>query len=94
LGGDEFAVVLHNIGSAANAVAVAERITAETHQPVLLGDTPVQPRASIGIAVAGSGELSPDELMHRADVAMYRAKRAKAAGYALYHDDLAEHPTR
>jgi diguanylate cyclase (GGDEF)-like protein len=92
LGGDEFAVVLHNIGSEANVVAVAERIAADMRHPVLLGDTPVQPSASIGIAVAGPGELSPDELMHRADLAMYRAKRAKTTGFELYSDDLAEHP--
>jgi diguanylate cyclase (GGDEF)-like protein len=92
LGGDEFGVVLHNIGTAANAVAVAERITADTRHPVLLGDTPVAPSASIGIAVAGPGELSPDELMRRADVAMYEAKRAKTTGYQLYRDDLARHP--
>jgi len=91
LGGDEFAVVLHNIGSAANAVAVAERIAADMRHPVLLGDTPVQPSASIGIAIADPGELSPDELMHRADLAMYRAKKAKTTGFELYRDDLAEH---
>jgi GGDEF domain-containing protein len=49
LGGDEFAVVLHNIGSAENAIAVAERIAADMQNPVLVrDDTPVQPRASIG----------------------------------------------
>jgi diguanylate cyclase (GGDEF)-like protein len=94
LGGDEFAVVLHNIGSAANAVAVAERIAADLGQPVLLGDTPVQPSASIGIAVAGPGEVSPEELMRRADLAMYRAKRGKTTGFALYQDEVAEHPAR
>jgi diguanylate cyclase (GGDEF)-like protein len=94
LGGDEFAVVLHNIGSAANAVTVAERIAADLGQPVLLGDTPVQPSASIGIAVAGPGEVSPEELMRRADLAMYRAKRGKTTGFALYQDEVAEHPAR
>ena len=93
LGGDEFAVVLHNIGSAANAVAVAERIAADMRQPVLLGDTPVQPNASIGIALAEPGELSPDELMHRADLAMYRAKRAKTTGFELYREIFVEQST-
>jgi diguanylate cyclase (GGDEF)-like protein len=91
LGGDEFAVILHNIGSAANAVAVAKRITADTRHPVLLGDTPVAPSASIGIAIAGPGELLPDELMRRADMAMYRAKQAKMTGFELYREHLAQH---
>ena len=74
LGGDEFAVVLHDIASPANAQAVVERIVADLRNPVLIGDTPVQPRASIGIAVAGPGELTVDRLLHFADLAMYHAK--------------------
>ncbi|WP_158647600.1 GGDEF domain-containing protein [Actinoplanes sp. ATCC 53533] len=74
LGGDEFAVVLHNIESSANAQAVVERIVADLRNPVLIGDAPVRPRASIGIAVSRPGELTVDQLLHFADLAMYRAK--------------------
>jgi diguanylate cyclase (GGDEF)-like protein len=74
LGGDEFAVVLHNIESTANAQAVVERIVTDLRNPVLIGDTPVRPRASIGIAVSRPGELTVDQLLHFADLAMYRAK--------------------
>jgi diguanylate cyclase (GGDEF)-like protein len=86
LGGDEFAVVLHNIDSADNATAVADRIIAELAHPVLIGDTPVQPSASIGIAVCGPGQLTADELLHRADVAMYAAKRHRRTGFEVYHN--------
>jgi diguanylate cyclase (GGDEF)-like protein len=74
LGGDEFAVVLHNIGTPANAEAVVRRIIQEADIPVMVGDTVLQIRGSIGIAIGGPGEVGLDELIHRADVAMYQAK--------------------
>jgi diguanylate cyclase (GGDEF)-like protein len=84
LGGDEFAVILNNIGSPANALAVAQRILDETETPVLIGDTPVQVRGSIGIALAEPGETDGDELLRRADAAMYDAKRTKAGTFHLH----------
>ncbi|GAA2596375.1 hypothetical protein GCM10010435_89440 [Winogradskya consettensis] len=75
LGGDEFAVVLHDIGSEANAEAVARRIAAGTEEPIVIDGVPVRASASIGIALSGPGQFDADELMHRADVAMYHAKR-------------------
>jgi diguanylate cyclase (GGDEF)-like protein len=84
LGGDEFAVVLQNIGSPAYALAVVERIMANMRQPVVIADASVRPSASIGIAIAAPGELSAEELIRRADLAMYRAKRARTTGYEVY----------
>jgi diguanylate cyclase (GGDEF)-like protein len=86
LGGDEFAVVLHNIGTPENAVAVARRILKETETPVMIGDAPIQVRGSIGIALSGPGELALDELMRRADIAMYEAKRTKAGTFHVYEE--------
>lgn len=76
LGGDEFAVVLHNAATMDNASAVARRIVAGMSAPVMIDDTPVTLRASIGIALSRPGELTAEELLRRADVAMYRAKTA------------------
>ena len=74
IGGDEFAVVVHDAGTPAAGEAVARRIAAATEVPVLISDTLVSVSASIGIACSGPGELRPDELVHRADLAMYHAK--------------------
>ncbi|WP_327006599.1 EAL domain-containing protein [Dactylosporangium sp. NBC_01737] len=75
LGGDEFAVVLHDIGRVDHAVAVAKRIVLATQQPIPFGDQTLRASASIGVAVGGPGECTTDELLHRADLAMYQAKR-------------------
>ena len=92
LGGDEFAVVLHDIRSGDSAEAVVRRIIHETTQPVMVGDTLVPVRASIGIALCAPGELGLDALIHHADVAMYQAKaQSRLTGTsAFHHYDAAE----
>jgi diguanylate cyclase (GGDEF)-like protein len=94
LGGDEFAVVLHNVGSVDNARAVVERIVADMQTPIMIDDSLLQPQASIGIAQSGPGHLTAEELLRRADAAMYEAKaKARQTGtteVAAYFDDLAK----
>jgi diguanylate cyclase (GGDEF)-like protein/PAS domain S-box-containing protein len=87
LGGDEFAITLTNISTAENAVVVAERILGELAVPCTVVDRSIRVGGSIGIAVS-EPDLSLDELLHRADTAMYRAKRAKTTGWQLYVDGL------
>ncbi len=85
LGGDEFAVLL--IGTTPEQVEeLAEQITRAFDPPVPLGDRDIAMAASIGYAY-GWAEASPDELLRRADVAMYAAKgggerrQTRHAGY-------------
>ena len=74
LGGDEFAVVLPSIEHAGDAYEVAGRIAAEMG-PVVVDGKLICMAASIGVAVSAPGELTHDEIVHRADLAMYKAKR-------------------
>jgi diguanylate cyclase (GGDEF)-like protein len=73
-GGDEFAVMLPMV-TAAQATTVAERIIAAVQRPYLLGGLQASVGASIGIAMYEPGVADADELMQRADAAMYQAKR-------------------
>ncbi|MFC4071476.1 diguanylate cyclase domain-containing protein [Actinoplanes subglobosus] len=75
LGGDEFAIVLPDLTDPGHAQAVVQRIRAAMAEPVRVGSTVVQPSASIGVAFARPGDHSVDDLLHRADVAMYDAKK-------------------
>ena len=73
-GGDEFVVVCE-IGEPSDAVEIAERILDLFRAEPTGSATPLS--ASIGIAVVSSGhELVADQLLRRADLAMYRAKSA------------------
>ncbi len=93
LGGDEFAIVLQNIRGIDNADVVARRALAEMSRPVLIEDVPLMISASLGIAISGPGELDSDELLHRADQAMYRAKRGRSAGWESYDPAKDTDPT-
>jgi diguanylate cyclase (GGDEF)-like protein len=74
LGGAEFAVVLGALRHPGEAYEVAGRIAAATG-PVLIDGRLITLAASIGVAVSGPGELTHDELVHRAGRARERARR-------------------
>jgi diguanylate cyclase (GGDEF)-like protein len=82
LAGDEFVVVLPDVGAERNAVRVAQKILSALHQQ-LAELTAEVVTASIGISVNAGEEESGDELLRRADEAMYRAKSAGKNRYAL-----------
>ncbi|GIJ48863.1 hypothetical protein Val02_57490 [Virgisporangium aliadipatigenens] len=88
LGGDEFAVVLADLTGIHEAVAVAERVLAESGRPVTIAGRTHRIRASVGIAVADPERPVPtNELLHRADQAMYAAKRNQTHGWQLWGVD-------
>ncbi|MEL7937031.1 GGDEF domain-containing protein [Pseudomonas delhiensis] len=74
LGGDEFVVLLRGPGIAGTASAVARKILATLGEKLLLQGAVVQVGASIGIALYPDDGNSAEELLLRADGAMYRAK--------------------
>lgn len=72
-GGDEFTILLEEIGDPSDAIRVAQRIQETISKPFLLGGQEVFKGASIGIAFA-SAAVSAETLLANADLAMYRAK--------------------
>lgn len=75
LGGDEFTVILEYAGSAADRALQCRRLLDELSRPYELAGRSVLSTPSIGIAVYDPAE-SIESLRHRADVAMYEAKRS------------------
>lgn len=73
-GGDEFAILLRNY-SAEEAVALAERVRATVEQAAF-EQSPDRVTASIGVATYPSTTERSDDLVSRADAAMYVAKKA------------------
>lgn len=81
LGGDEFVVILENLDieehtAAIEAERMAEKLRATMTQSVQLGETIYRCTASIGICLFTGERESTEELLRRADVAMYQAKTA------------------
>jgi len=75
LGGDEFLVVLRDIPGAQMAMRAAERICDALCGTFELAGGKAELSASVGVACAADQGLSPDELVKRADGAMYKAKQ-------------------
>ncbi|MGQ0383933.1 MAG: EAL domain-containing protein [Gammaproteobacteria bacterium] len=85
LGGDEFVVLLPQpAGAADSTLATVERLLAEMSRPFRIGATEVFLSASIGIAAYPADGEAADELLRKADTAMYGAKEA-GRGQALFH---------
>lgn len=74
-GGDEFTVLLPRVSSLAEALRIAERIREQLRQPLRYGDVDVAIKASVGVALAAANDTA-ETLLHRADEAMYNAKRS------------------
>ncbi len=86
LGGDEFAVLLPSVKEAAAAREVASRLRAALAEPVRLEAMTFQVEASVGIAIYPDDASGFDQLMQRADVAMYLAKE-RNSGIERYTPD-------
>ena len=82
LGGDEFAVVQSGLTDLAGATKLAERVVEAMAAPFDLQGHQVMIGASVGVAVAPSDGDDADELLKKADMALYRAK---ADGRGAFH---------
>jgi EAL domain-containing protein (putative c-di-GMP-specific phosphodiesterase class I) len=74
LGGDEFTFLLEDLRDRDGAEALATRILSLLEQPFMIDGHEVVMSASIGVAFNEGPYCSADELVRRADVALYQAK--------------------
>jgi diguanylate cyclase (GGDEF)-like protein len=89
LGGDEFGLLLHGLRRG-DAGEVLARITDALSRPVHALGHDLLVRASVGLAEAWL-EASPQELLRRADLAMYAAKERGKGRHAVYDAELDQH---
>jgi diguanylate cyclase (GGDEF)-like protein len=88
IGGDEFTVVLPNLGSMEDAEAIASRILESLGKPLRVGENSLSTSASVGIAVCPWDASSLTHLVRCADMAVYRAKAQGKSCAARYSPDL------
>jgi diguanylate cyclase (GGDEF)-like protein len=93
LGGDEFAVLISGLRTPEHADAVAARLLEVLAQPVEFDGLRLSIEGSVGVACYPADASSFDELMRRADVALYQAKtsRGSFSHYRVDRDESSLH---
>jgi len=83
-GGDEFVVIHEELSDLDDAEQLADDIVSALDRAE--GYSAIS--ASIGLAICRNGEVSPDELIRRADAAMYRAKARGGSQVAIFDAEM------
>lgn len=84
IGGDEFAIVLQNLGNQDDAARACANLLTKIGDPYLIGGVEQLIGASIGVALIPDDGTSPDELLRLADLAMYEAKSSGRNCYCFF----------
>ncbi|MFT7395065.1 MAG: diguanylate cyclase (GGDEF)-like protein [Candidatus Azotimanducaceae bacterium] len=87
LGGDEFAIVMDTMMDMSAVVAAVDRVAFEVSRPVEIAGVNITTSISAGIVDARPGEADESIMLHRADIAMYAAKRLNRIS-AVFDADL------
>ena len=91
LGGDEFAIIQEGgADQREGAVALALRIIEAISGPFDLNGQEVEVGTSIGIAMAPENGVEPDELLKRADLALYNVKSGGRNDFCLFRNEMLE----
>ncbi|MFL5273175.1 MAG: putative bifunctional diguanylate cyclase/phosphodiesterase, partial [Anaeromyxobacteraceae bacterium] len=90
LGGDEFTILLDDVRDPRDTHIVAERIHQVTAHPFQIAGRDVRVSVSLGIALSAPTYGRPEDLLHDADTAMYRAKAQGQARSVVFDASMRE----
>jgi diguanylate cyclase (GGDEF)-like protein len=88
LGGDEFGIIQPRVEDEGDAGMLAERIVQSLSAPYDVAGHRVTIGVSVGIAIGAGANGTPDELVHQADLALYRVKAERRQSFSFYHPDM------
>jgi diguanylate cyclase (GGDEF)-like protein/PAS domain S-box-containing protein len=86
--GDEFAVLLSEVGDRSVTMQVAERLREVLGEPLVIDGHRLTPGVSIGVVLSSDEYRDPREMLHDADVAMYRSKACGGSSCQLFDAEL------
>ena len=84
MGGDEFAVIVENVGAAMEAIEQGRRLQACFDKPFQIGPRLVSLKATCGFCLMTNSHDDPARLVDRADMALYRLKGKERGGIAVF----------
>jgi len=88
MGGDELAVLVTDLVTESEAVAVAHDLQQVIHRPVTVDGHEVATTASVGVAYTADPDEKSDDLLRHADAAMYAAKELGRNRIEVFDDTL------
>jgi diguanylate cyclase (GGDEF)-like protein len=88
MSGDEFTAVVEDVATSVAAVDIAGRVIGELGSDYQVGEALIHATVSIGMSLSASGAADPQDLLHQADIALYRAKAAGKSRWALFGEDV------
>ena len=88
LGGDEYVVILPHIHGVLEAETIAENVIEALKQPFFVGSHKAFVGASVGVTVYPEDGETVEELLRKADTAMYTAKADGRARCVFFSDDM------
>ena len=94
VGGDEFTIIMPKIGSLDDPTNLARRIAAAVAEPIVIENVTAEFGVGIGIAIAPNDGVHADELVRRADRALYRAKAAGRSSVRFFEPEMDMHVER
>ncbi|MDX2254772.1 MAG: EAL domain-containing protein [Pseudanabaenaceae cyanobacterium bins.39] len=89
-GGDEFALVVRNIKALDTVTQVAELMIQELTVPFMCGGHELHITTSIGVSIYPDHNTNVEDLLHNADMAMYRAKEKGRNSVQFYVPNMQE----
>jgi len=94
IGGDEFTIIMPRINSLDDPTNLARRIAAAVAVPFIVENVTAEFGVGIGIAIAPNDGTHADELVRRADRALYRAKAAGRSCIRFFESEMDTHVER
>ncbi|GAA4874172.1 bifunctional diguanylate cyclase/phosphodiesterase [Ferrimonas pelagia] len=94
LGGDEFTVIVRGLESESDIHRIIHQIFTTLQQPLQLGRHTLIITTSIGVVFCDNPMARPEELLKRADLAMYQAKQAGRSNYRVFNEQMLESASR
>ena len=88
IGGDEFVLILNDLGSVEQVEIACRRLIDSIEKPVKVEDQEVFVSASIGIAMAPNDATQAAELLRYADIALYEAKAGGRKTWRFYANEM------
>jgi len=88
LGGDEFTIILEDIKDPADAARAAQKIIDVLTQPFEIEGKTLVAGTSVGIAIYPDDGTTIEDLLRKADTAMYEAKRSGGNCYQFYAKEI------